>query len=45
MTTPTENRQPENLVSDWREANREAILSANAWVEANGLPLRDYRLF
>ncbi len=45
MTILTENCKPENLVSDWREANREAILSTNAWVDANGLPLQDYRLF
>ena len=29
----------------WKEENREAIESSNAWVEANGLPLAKYRLF
>jgi post-segregation antitoxin (ccd killing protein) len=29
----------------WPKANREAILSSNAWIEDNGLPLQDYRLF
>jgi antitoxin CcdA len=29
----------------WREENREAIESSNAWVEKNGLPLAKHRLF
>ena len=29
----------------WREENREALDSYNAWVEKNGLPLEKYRLF
>ena len=29
----------------WREENRAALESSNAWVEANGLPLADKRLF
>ncbi|MDC7785621.1 type II toxin-antitoxin system CcdA family antitoxin [Rhodoplanes sp. TEM] len=29
----------------WREDNDAAIRSANAWVEANGLPLETYRQF
>ena len=29
----------------WLEENREALDSSNAWVEANGLPLADKRLF
>lgn len=29
----------------WREENRAAILSSNAFVEANGLPLAKLRLF
>jgi antitoxin CcdA len=29
----------------WREENREALDSSNAWVEANGLPLAAKRLF
>lgn len=29
----------------WREENREALESWNAWVEENGLPLAKYRQF
>lgn len=29
----------------WQEQNREAIEAMNAWVEKNGLPLEEYRLF
>ena len=29
----------------WREENREAIESSNAYVEKHGLPLARYRLF
>jgi antitoxin CcdA len=29
----------------WREANREAIASSNAYVEKHGLPLARYRQF
>ncbi len=29
----------------WREENAEAIASANAWIEENGLPLARYRMF
>ncbi|MFQ8432903.1 type II toxin-antitoxin system CcdA family antitoxin [Amaricoccus sp. W119] len=29
----------------WRRENAGAIASANAWVEANGLPLERYRRF
>jgi antitoxin CcdA len=29
----------------WRRENREALESANEWVEANGLPLAKHRLF
>jgi antitoxin CcdA len=29
----------------WREENREAIESWNAWVQVNGLPLAKYRQF
>lgn len=29
----------------WKEENREAIEAANAWVEANGLPLEKHRMF
>ena len=29
----------------WRRENAEAIASANAWVEAHGLPLERYRQF
>jgi len=29
----------------WREENRAAIDSYNAWVEKNGLPLAKYRMF
>jgi antitoxin CcdA len=29
----------------WREENREAIRSINAWVEKNGLPLEKYRVW
>ena len=29
----------------WREENREAMLSCNAWVEEHGLPLAKHRMF
>ncbi|MBE0691787.1 MAG: type II toxin-antitoxin system CcdA family antitoxin [Aquamicrobium sp.] len=29
----------------WRQENREALESWNAWVEENGLPLAKYRQF
>jgi len=29
----------------WLEENRAALDASNAWVEANGLPLEDKRLF
>jgi antitoxin CcdA len=29
----------------WREENREALESSNAWVEQHGLPLAKYRQF
>jgi len=29
----------------WRRENRAALESANAWAEANGLPLAKHRLF
>jgi len=29
----------------WKEENREALESINAWVRENGLPLEKYRLF
>lgn len=29
----------------WLKENRDALLSSNAWVEANGLPLARYRMF
>lgn len=29
----------------WREENGEAVAAANDWIEANGLPLADRRLF
>ena len=29
----------------WREENAEAIKSYNEWIEENGLPLEDYRVF
>jgi antitoxin CcdA len=29
----------------WLEENFDALESSNAWVEANGLPLAEYRLF
>lgn len=29
----------------WLAENREAVAAANDWVEANGLPLADRRLF
>ena len=31
--------------AEWQRENAEAIVSANAWVEANGLPLARYRQF
>ena len=35
----------ETRAARWKEENREALESSNAWVEANGLPLAKYRLF
>ncbi len=35
----------EERAAQWKEANREALESSNAWVEANGLPLAKQRLF
>jgi antitoxin CcdA len=35
----------EARAAKWKEENREALESYNAWVEANGLPLEKYRLF
>jgi antitoxin CcdA len=32
-------------IRGWLEANRDAIESSNAYVEAHGLPLARYRLF
>jgi antitoxin CcdA len=29
----------------WQRENAEAIESANAWLDTNGLPLKDQRLF
>ena len=29
----------------WRAENAEAIKAWNAWVEENGLPLEEYRMF
>ena len=43
MSNPTEHDR--KAASNWREANREAIMASNDWVEAHGLPLQDYRLF
>lgn len=45
MSEPSPNNSPEAAPADWRDANREVIAASNAWVEANGLPLRDHRLF
>lgn len=35
----------EERAARWKEENREAMESSNAWVEANGLPLAKHRLF
>lgn len=35
----------EARAESWLEENRAALEAANAWVEANGLPLEKYRLF
>lgn len=43
MTEPTD--QSRMAAAVWREANREAIVSSNDWVEAHGLPLAHRRLF
>lgn len=45
MTEPTESHPPKSTATDWREVNREAILSNNEWVKAYGLPLQPIRLF
>jgi antitoxin CcdA len=29
----------------WKRENAQAIKASNAWVESNGLPLENYRLF
>ena len=29
----------------WKEDNREAIDSYNAWIEENGIPLAEHRMF
>lgn len=29
----------------WQEDNREAIDAYNAWIEENGVPLAEYRMF
>lgn len=29
----------------WLDENREALLATNKWVEENGLPLAEFRLF
>lgn len=31
--------------AQWLSENREAIEATNAWVEKNGLPLAEYRVF
>jgi antitoxin CcdA len=38
-------RRAQTDAEAWREENREAIESWNAYVERNGLPLAAYRLF
>jgi antitoxin CcdA len=35
----------ETRATRWKEENREALESSNAWVKANGLPLAKHRLF
>ncbi|WP_199797830.1 type II toxin-antitoxin system CcdA family antitoxin [Porphyrobacter sp. HT-58-2] len=45
MTTPNPDNTLDPDAAAWLGDNREAISSANAWVEAQGLPLRDLRLF
>ena len=29
----------------WQEENKEAIEAYNAWIEENGIPLAEYRMF
>ncbi len=29
----------------WQEENKEAIEAYNAWIEENGIPLSEYRMF
>lgn len=29
----------------WQEENREAIQAYNAWIDQNGVPLEEYRMF
>jgi post-segregation antitoxin (ccd killing protein) len=43
MAEPSD--QDREKAAIWRKANRRALSSTNEWVEAHGLPLRDYRLF
>ena len=43
--SPDERREHDKLGQKWREENREAIESSNAWVKKHGLPLAEYRQF
>jgi len=45
MTTPHTENPVETAAVVWLEENWEAIPASNAWVEANGLTLRKFRLF
>jgi antitoxin CcdA len=40
-----EQQVRQSRADKWREDNRDAIESSNAWVEKHGLPLAKYRQF
>ena len=43
--TPEERIEHDKRGQQWREENREAMESSNAWVKKHGLPLARYRQF
>ncbi len=45
MDEPSTDHLLHTFSAAWLEANRQAVLSSNAWVEAHGLPLQGCRLF
>jgi post-segregation antitoxin (ccd killing protein) len=45
MEHPRPTRETDASAVEWLAANSNAILEANAWLDANGLPLAGSRLF